>query len=89
MSAIKDADPTEPVGMTASKLNLLPEMQRLAEAGLSCREIGLAVGANAATGRRWYRVEIRDFKELKRPQSQGGLWYIAKWMRVIGPVENN
>jgi hypothetical protein len=37
-------------------------------------------------GRRWYLVEIDEFKELSRPKKQGGLWYIAQWMRVIESV---
>ena len=36
-------------------------------------------------GRAWYLVEIADFKELRRPETQGGLWYIAQWLRVISP----
>ena len=35
-------------------------------------------------GRVWYRVEVRDFVTLQRPASQGGTWYLAKQMRVIG-----
>lgn len=31
----------------------------------------------------WYIVEIQDFKQFKRPESQGGLWYLAQWMKVI------
>lgn len=31
----------------------------------------------------WCEVEIESFKECKRPESQGGLWYLAKWMKVI------
>jgi hypothetical protein len=35
-------------------------------------------------GRKWMQVEIKSFKEIKRPKSQGGLWYLAQWMRVVG-----
>lgn len=34
-------------------------------------------------GRVWARVEVKDAQELKRPESQGGVWLLAKWMRVI------
>lgn len=37
-------------------------------------------------GRVWARVEIDDFRELPRPNSQGGLWYIAKRMRVLEQI---
>ena len=33
-------------------------------------------------GRVWAKVDIEDFEEFERPVSQGGLWYLAKWMRV-------
>jgi hypothetical protein len=31
----------------------------------------------------WYMVEIDDYKEFRRPKSQGGLWYIAQRMKVL------
>jgi len=31
----------------------------------------------------WKQVEIEDHTELKRPESQGGLWYLANRMRVL------
>ena len=34
-------------------------------------------------GRVWCEVEIEDFKELKRPESQGGVWFLAEKMRVL------
>jgi len=37
-------------------------------------------------GRIWMRVKIRGFVELKRPESQGGTWWLAEWMMVIAPV---
>lgn len=40
----------------------------------------------SAKGRRWMKVEIEDFDELPRPQSQGGMWFIAKRMRVLEQV---
>jgi len=37
-------------------------------------------------GRAWYRVEINDYQPYVRPKSQGGMWYLAQWMKVIEPV---
>ncbi len=34
-------------------------------------------------GRVWYVVEIDDFKEMQRPQSQGGKWYLANRMKIV------
>ena len=31
----------------------------------------------------WRKVEIEDYTELIRPESQGGLWYLANRMRVL------
>ena len=36
--------------------------------------------------RYWYKVEIEDYQGLKRPLSQGGLWYIANEMRIIEKI---
>lgn len=33
-------------------------------------------------GRVWKRVEVKDIEVLKRPAIQGGVWMLAKWMRV-------
>lgn len=35
-------------------------------------------------GRVWVEVEIEDYTEFARPQSQGGTWYLANWMLIIG-----
>ncbi len=44
-------------------------------------------------GRLWFKVEVRDYYEFKRPAHQGGVWLIAKKMRVLHLVneknENN
>ena len=34
-------------------------------------------------GKIWYEVEIEDFTEFKRPLSQGGLWYLAKRIKIF------
>lgn len=31
----------------------------------------------------WVKVKIKDFEEIKLPISQGGLWYLAKDMKII------
>jgi len=31
----------------------------------------------------WKRVLIKDYTEFKRPDSQGGLWYLAKEMLIL------
>lgn len=40
-------------------------------------------------GREWYIVEMEDFTEFKRPEHQGGLWYLAKKIKIIGPYNGN
>lgn len=35
----------------------------------------------------WARVEVRHFTEHRRPASQGGLWYLARRMRVLEVLE--
>lgn len=34
-------------------------------------------------GRSWYEVEIKDYKQMKRPINQGGIWYLAKKIKII------
>lgn len=34
-------------------------------------------------GRVWVRVELDGVSHIKRPESQGGYWYLAKRMRVL------
>ena len=33
--------------------------------------------------RKWFKVEIDDYYEFPRPKNQGGLWFIAKKMKII------
>jgi hypothetical protein len=37
-------------------------------------------------GRAWYEVEIEDFEEFNRPSSQGGLWFLAKRIKVVKKI---
>jgi hypothetical protein len=30
----------------------------------------------------WCEVSLKGIKEYVRPESQGGLWYTARWLRV-------
>ena len=34
-------------------------------------------------GRVWVKVEIEDYWEHNRPESQGGLWYLAKRIKLL------
>jgi len=34
-------------------------------------------------GRVWAEVEFDDFYEFKRPEHQGGMWFIAQEMKVL------
>jgi len=38
-------------------------------------------------GRKWFKVEIKNAVSLKRPKSQGSLWWLAKEMKVIEAIE--
>lgn len=38
-------------------------------------------------GRAWFEVELNGVTEFPRPECQGGLWYIAQWMKVLRPFE--
>jgi len=38
-------------------------------------------------GRIWCEVEIEDFVELKRPDSQGTKWFLAKRMKVVRQLD--
>lgn len=37
-------------------------------------------------GRRWYLVLVADITVLERPVCQGGIWWLANWMRVVKPI---
>ena len=30
----------------------------------------------------WCKVSLKGIRKYYRPKTQGGLWYVAKWMRV-------
>ena len=34
-------------------------------------------------GRVWIKVEIEDYKEMIRPEHQGGKWYLAKKIKIL------
>jgi len=34
-------------------------------------------------GRVWVRVEVGDVEEFRRPECQGGVWWLARWMRAL------
>jgi hypothetical protein len=31
----------------------------------------------------WCKVEVDDVEVLQRPATQGKIWYIAKWMKIL------
>lgn len=33
--------------------------------------------------RAWFKVEMEDYNKFDRPKSQGGLWYLAKKIKII------
>ena len=37
-------------------------------------------------GRTWYEVEITNYVAHRRPESQGGLWYLAQNMKLLKAV---
>lgn len=40
-------------------------------------------------GRVWMKVEISNYEKMIRPQSQGGIWWLAKQMKVLNKVKEN
>lgn len=40
-------------------------------------------------GREWWEVEICNWKSLDRPNSQGGIWFLSEWMKLVKPYEKN
>lgn len=34
----------------------------------------------------WYQVEVQDYEEFPRPESQGGTWLVAQKMKVVREV---
>jgi hypothetical protein len=37
-------------------------------------------------GRVWCVVEVKGIKHFQRPEAQGGLWYLAKHLKLIGEL---
>lgn len=35
----------------------------------------------------WKKVLIEDYTEFKRPENQGGLWFLAKRMKILNDCE--
>ncbi|MEI6194395.1 MAG: hypothetical protein WCS42_08695 [Verrucomicrobiota bacterium] len=34
-------------------------------------------------GRRWFVVEVYQWQRIERPASQGGVWYLARRMKIL------
>lgn len=37
----------------------------------------------------WKKVLIEDYSEFKRPENQGGMWYLAKKMKILPENSNS
>ena len=37
-------------------------------------------------GRAWFLVDLADLRVIQRPESQGGLWYLARYLRIVRRV---
>lgn len=37
-------------------------------------------------GRQWWKVDVKGVETLTRPHAQGCIWYIAKQMKILEPV---
>jgi len=40
-------------------------------------------------GRVWVKVEIEDYFDFERPKNQGGLWFLAKKIKLLEKYEND
>jgi hypothetical protein len=36
--------------------------------------------------RKWFYVQISNYKKIERPKSQGGIWYISDWIKIIKQI---
>lgn len=34
----------------------------------------------------WVKVRIQDYAKIKKPDAQGGIWFLANDMKIIGEV---
>lgn len=67
------------------KAECLPTKGFAIRAGWHCTKEPIAPHLSTK-GRVWVKVEIKEYTELLRPENQGGLWYLAKRMRILGVV---
>lgn len=37
-------------------------------------------------GRDWYEIEMEEYVEFNRPITQGGLWFLAKRIKIIKKI---
>ena len=51
--------------------------------GWHCLERPLAPHLSTRHPRVWVTVQIKNWKAIRRPDRQGGLWFIAKYMRIL------
>lgn len=43
----------------------------------------LAKVTKSGPERVWCKVELRECRKFNRPQSQGGTWVLAQWLKVV------
>ncbi len=36
----------------------------------------------------WIKIEMENFEEFQRPEQQGGLWYLAKRIKLLEIINN-
>lgn len=48
----------------------------------------LAMELSNGEERVWMEVEVKDYEVYDRPESQGGAWVLAKWMKPVRILDN-
>lgn len=38
--------------------------------------------------RKWFKIEMKEYTEIRRPKSQGGLWYLANKIKIIEELKD-
>lgn len=74
-----------PVGEWMSS-QLLPKKGFVVRQGWHVLREPKAPHLKQTPNRVWYKVEITHWETFSRPPEQGGVWYLAKWMRILEPV---
>lgn len=40
-------------------------------------------------GRAWYEIEMKNYTEYRRPNNQGGMWYLANEIKILKKIDVN